>query len=468
MEQLRLRHGRLWIDAGCRFFPVPVKLKALGVLERIGPWTRAVESAESCVEAAAVCGHRTLQVESLLLAAKFRFRLGMLDESEMLLERAESLLTAMGNHSMLADALTHRALLAKRRGRYQEAERMYLQALSIHRKLEDRTGMSIAEENLGSILQNRGDYEGALEHYRTSLTLCEQLEDATGMAYVLLSIGNVYYYQGRLDEAASAYRRQLEIARRTGDKHIQCFALGALGNTLYDLGNLADALEKYRTSLRLCRELGDIQGAAQSLGSEGLALMALGDYPGARARFEKSLSCFEQMGDRQNQCVTLDFLGTVMKKIGDPGAGGRLAESVAIARELNLQYYLCSSLLSLAEFLWDAERYDEAATAVAEAESLATLIDRNDIAFKSRLLAALLVARTYPGKAEASLSGELGTAKGPEAKASVLYALFKATGDERYRIMAHEQYLALLAIIPRKEYRERIAELTDSRDKQRQ
>ncbi|HKE95707.1 MAG TPA: serine/threonine-protein kinase, partial [Povalibacter sp.] len=278
-------------------------------------------------------GQPATQAVMLDTIGRVYFNMGLLSESEPLLERALAIRTALlgPEHSDVAASLNSLAQLRIEQGTYDQAQTLLDQALKIDRLGGDsnpRVAATLHEEgrlyyamgrlddaekvlrqslamystlpqaataaqvtpvmtDLAVVLQARNDLAGAEQLYRAALDRdrLELDEEHPQYAVHLVHLAAVTQAQGRIAEAEKLFVQAIALLRRVyGDKHPETIdALSSLGTLLQEKKDYDGAEKTFLTALELDRQL---RGDKHSY--VGIDLMQLGALALARGRYQEA------------------------------------------------------------------------------------------------------------------------------------------------------------------------------------
>jgi hypothetical protein len=134
--------------------------------------------------------------------------------------------------------------------------------------------------------------------------------------------------------------------------------------------------------------------------------------------------------------------------------------AIALGRELQAPFYLCSYLCYKADLCYIAARLDEAAALNDEALPLAQAVTRKDIVFSCRLLQAKLAAKADPGIGARLFEALVDEYTDPADQAAILYEMYLSNHGQAHRKKALELYRAIYQTSPVAEIKEKIDRLT--------
>jgi DNA-binding NtrC family response regulator/tetratricopeptide (TPR) repeat protein len=291
-----------------------------------------------------------------LLCADALFRLGRIDESRPVIERALVTADQSGDLALSAQAINQLGRTLYRLGELSGARDHYEHALALYRRLDDEASGARVRNNLGLIYKNLCQWETAAAHLNRALELHRAAGRYAETAPPLLNLGIVYQKSGDWKRATECYREAERIFLEVGDQL-------RLTMTGIGLGNVA----------RLERRFAE---------AETLLLSAL-----ERAR---------QLSAKREEVLAIEFLGELDFDRGRPEAALAryrdaltLAERVAPGGDLvvELERRRSEALNALA-------RFDEASEAVRRAQRLARdTQDKLEFAITFRVIAEIETAR---------------------------------------------------------------------------
>jgi tetratricopeptide (TPR) repeat protein len=385
------------------------------------------------------------------------------------LQAALDLLPSGYTGSERAAALDRMGSIYWRSSQYQRALAVLQEAMDLEIAAGRRGRLARYLGNLGLVTKDMGAYEQALDYLQQALATAEAQGHREDTARFSLNVGLVYWQTGRVDEAQEYYQRALSLARALNHKRGIATCLGNMGVLARLGGRYAEALGYYQEGLALARDLGEKALEAMLLGNTGNVYMDMGQFKPAVDTLQQAVAMDRELGNLDGVARHLGNLGDLHKYAGkNVDAAGYFGEALHLLRRSGNKYYLCWVLVAGAEVgleraLGAADRVNLLAEVAAmndEGGKLATEIGRREYAFASRVLAGRVRAAQgdRPG-AIAHLETLPDEAENAEEAAAVAFALWQVKGTEKTRIVAHEQYQALAAEMPKALYRTRLSAL---------
>ena len=291
---------------------------------------------------------------------------GSLDQAIQLIEKALAVRPNMAQaHSNLGNALLAKGLTTNAIAHYRRA-------------IELEPGFGAAYCNLGKALGEQGDYAAAVHASQSAVKLAPALADAHNQ------LGNALRAVNRFEEARAALCRAVELAPQHADM------LTNLGNAYLDLKQFEEAMIFYRRALKqnpnlvrahlglatCLRHLGEINLALASYkkaltiepnqaviwNEYGSALRAVGRFAEAIKAFRHAISIDPDLADPYRNLASCNQLIVNDQKIGRVAA-------LAARRDLPIEERVAAGF-ALGKALDDAERYDEAFDAYAQANRI--------------------------------------------------------------------------------------------------
>ena len=287
-------------------------------------------------------------------------------------------------------------------GEYQRAIELHTQALAIFRKIGNRKGEADELGNLGNCRHHLGEDQRAIELLTQALAIFREGGHRQGEGDSLANLGLYRHVLGEYQRAIELQTQALAIYRKTGDRSGEGMSLGNLGLCYYSLGEYQRAIELHTYSLAIARDIGYRYMEASTLGYTGRARLASGDTSQAAVLLAQAVSTADAIGNIQPAVEARSWLACAHLQLGDATAA-----LAVTATELALTYppgeparHLLNGLALL-----ELDRLQESGRAfggaLATAEALLALADRNVDALEVRALAlsGLALAEGNPARA---------------------------------------------------------------------
>jgi tetratricopeptide (TPR) repeat protein len=177
-----------------------------------------------------------------------------------LLDEAEALAEAVGDHRRLGRALTYKVNQFNLAGDYAAAIQAGLRALAIGESQADVAIQVVANGYLGRAYVARGECREGVRHCEAALALIpeglarERFGQATIQgSYVRNMLARALGALGRFAEAFGHLREAIHIAEEAGHVYTLVFPLLGLGTLKLDQGDFAGAVAPLERGLDLCR-----------------------------------------------------------------------------------------------------------------------------------------------------------------------------------------------------------------------
>ena len=291
---------------------------------------RYAEAAARASEASALLENPRDRIEAIAVSIEAEVALGNLDQSERLLELADSTALASGDRPAVAQSRMQAAATAMVQHRFERSIACSNEALSHYRAIGDRAGEARALANVATASMRLSLWAQGREANLAAAAIFEAIGDRRGLARVQMNLGMLH---GRCGDLASA-REFLASARdhhvRLGDRRAQTAALlnesfvalwqsdaGAardlataalseaqamnhaaytaqahanLGAALRDLGDAEAGLAHMDAGLAIQLPLGRLADAVSDLADAALARAMLDDLAGARSLCDRILA----------------------------------------------------------------------------------------------------------------------------------------------------------------------------------
>jgi class 3 adenylate cyclase/tetratricopeptide (TPR) repeat protein len=177
-----------------------------------------------------------------------------------LLDEAEALAEAVGDHRRLGRALNYKVIQFALAGDFAAALQACLRALAIGESQADAAIQVVANNYLGQVYVARGECREAVRHCEAALALIPEglaqerfgqagIQSAQVRTFLAIALGAL----GRFTEAFGRLREAMQIAEEAGHVWTLLFPLVGLGTLKFDQGDFAGAVAPLERGLELCR-----------------------------------------------------------------------------------------------------------------------------------------------------------------------------------------------------------------------
>ncbi|WP_433521624.1 tetratricopeptide repeat protein [Nocardia pseudovaccinii] len=267
-----------------------------GLLERDGPWPRAID----------------LHQRALTTARQHNDRPGE------------------------ADALTNLGSARERTGDYAKATELHQQALALYRKIDNPLGEASTLTNLGNVRYLAGSYAAAADLYQQARLFYREIGNPLGEATTLGNLGIVHEKTGHYPEAVDLHEQALTLDREIGNRYGEASTLNNLGIVRYLTGDYAAAADLHQRALTLHREIGNRLGEAETLNETGKLLLDTGQPRNALEMFADALALARVIGSRLEQARALEGAVRCQNSLGDTDTAviTQLREAVALYQHI--------------------------------------------------------------------------------------------------------------------------------------
>ncbi|MEW6685678.1 MAG: tetratricopeptide repeat protein [Candidatus Edwardsbacteria bacterium] len=416
----------LWLEVneeggpGRKYYPYGVYLRKVEILELIGQWQEAEEICR--------CG----------------------------LKWAEK----TNQKAKIAESQNWLGWMLHQRGANAQAFLLFKSASEIYESINDRQEAGWAISYMGCVYYRQGDYQKAIDCYNKKLEIAEELNDRKGIASALNNIANIYGEQGDHVKSMEFYQRAMEIAENIGDKRVGGVISGNIGAAHWDQGEYQKAIERFQRQADLASELEDKWQISSAIGNMAGIYLMQGDYELANEYLGQKFKIDGELGYKRGISITLSYMGALYKLKKDClKAEDYYKQAIAIARELQLRYYLGGYLFELADIYFEMNRIDDTIAINSEAVEMAKEIGDDHTIFSCQKLAAKILALTDRPAAVKKFTEMLQQTTEETQIAGLHYELFKLTGANQNKTNAIDMYKNLYRKTPNIQYKERIEEL---------
>jgi tetratricopeptide (TPR) repeat protein len=233
-----------------------------------------------------------------------------------------------------------------------------------------------------------GEYRQAIDLITQALNIARDIGDPWIESVWLGNLGLSYADMGEYQRAIDLFTQALSIARVVSDRKGEGADLGNLGSCYDSLGEYERGIDLHTQALAIAREIRDRYLEANELNFLAQTRLASGDARQAVALLNKAVSIADATGDIQPAVEARSWLARAHLQMGDAAAA--LAVTV-VQREPTYPVEEPAMNLLKGLALLELNRTDESALAfsgaLAAAEALLALADRNVVVLEARALA---------------------------------------------------------------------------------
>ncbi|WP_372619737.1 tetratricopeptide repeat-containing diguanylate cyclase [Alteromonas stellipolaris] len=312
-------------------------------------------------------------------------------------------LTANESHIQKLNARTHVRIAEayKRLENREKTAEHYQTALTVFTDLNEVKSMARTLNTLAEAERYLGNLVLALDYALRSLALHGQIDDAKGRAKALMGAGIIYRHIGRYEQSLKhvhqAHRYYKKVNNTTGIAKTS----NQIGHIYFRLEQFDQARSFYMLSISLPEEKVEPKTLATALRESAIIDWKKGDYASAKTLAKKADIIYRKSNDKAKQSITQRILGNIQRDENNvSNALNYYKESLALATEIESDFYQIKTLIPFATMLFDTDM-EEAITLLKTA---ATLAHKNGYkAFMLESYRYLRLAEKNRGNTEASL-----------------------------------------------------------------
>lgn len=220
-----------------------------GVLDLVGEWERAEQTANEALDVATASGDHVQAAWARVSLAEVARKQGHLDASVALLERARETFATAGDDAGTGRVLHLLGTVAAQRGNLSDARRHYEDSRDLRAGLGDRAGLASILSNLGIVAEYEGRWDDCERHHAEALRLRRELGDRWAIANSSTNLGMAAMQAGRFEEARALFGEAMRLNVEVGDPWAVALAHHNLANAHRDLGDTGAAGRHYLEAL---------------------------------------------------------------------------------------------------------------------------------------------------------------------------------------------------------------------------
>ncbi|MHA2297042.1 MAG: tetratricopeptide repeat protein [Candidatus Hodarchaeales archaeon] len=323
------------------------------IMIKLGHFGKAYQIArKSLLESQRLRKH-LLEVDSYILMAEARWRMGKNDEGLDFIDKGKNVLSELPDKNSSPILKRNGALMFNegvvrvRGGDLVEGLRCHHQSLKYREKIGNKFDTALSLNSLGVAYYYKGNLDRALDYYKRSLTLKEELGNKQEIAKTINNLGEVYRQKGELELSLDNYQRSLVIKEEIGNKQEIAIALNNLGIIYRQKGLLDKSREYLVQALALQGESDNTFHVAETLFELIGVFIDKKDKNLAREYLEKLHQVSEQSDNkiinqqyRVAKALLLKSSGRVRKKI----EAERILEQIIHEEIVDHQYTVIATL----------------------------------------------------------------------------------------------------------------------------
>ncbi len=247
------------------------------------------------------------------------------------------------------------------------------ESLSTAQSINYNAGIQNSYIQLAGIKATLGELKVALEMLDKGEPIAIAEKDTSDLLKFLQLRVAYHSLLGNLDTAMITALEHLHLAEVTGNQSAQGNALLNLGYLNADQGkqDFPKALEFYQQAIQLFREIKDEQLVAFSLLNISAVYESLEDVDASIKTAKEGIEIAQRIGQKDYLASFYAILSKAYYELQNKElAVDYMRKTVALTKELSFIDQQCKWILKLAQYLNEAEKYDEALPYLAEVKPL--------------------------------------------------------------------------------------------------
>ena len=306
----------------------------------------------------------------------------------------------------LVEAYVAKASALKRLGKLEAAREWFQKAMEPLEAAHSTELRATALLGLGDLANHEHDYSKAVKLCREARELFREIGDPMGAVNCSITLSNIHCRQDSNLDALKEAEEALLDAEGSVMREKLALSLLCKADACLKLGRNEEALEAALMSKELFSDLGDRWGLQISLPSLAHAMMRCGDRQGCHKPIRELEMLCRDIGPNYNSLEVLLQAAWILCEARDLDEALRVSgDALAIARKLDNDWMLCTTLTATAELHLACEETERAAGACRESlELLANLADGEMGARVMEVCFQLFTARK--SRRKALLTGE--------------------------------------------------------------
>ena len=339
---------------------------------------------------------------------------GSTGDAERVYREALQLATLQGAGAEQAQCYFALGVLSRRRADLSGSRHALSEALRRFQIYGDLEGVEKTLEALTYAHIQEGDLAAAITAATRAGTIARDTGRLAHLGGSQLSLGIAHLYGGDYMPALESFEQARDIGLDTGDELAQAEALRYLSAVYGSEGRLGTPEQAWapaERAIEICARVGHRLGLARAADGMGGAYLVAGDWGRALDCYLAGLNLKNTFGYAWGFDAMVYRVGyTLLRAHETDTANHVLHQAMTLSRNLNAPYWLCRTLLALAELHVDSAEPARARGYAAEAWELAEGLRHHDFIATARALVRRAThrpgSRRSPSRSPAAESGE--------------------------------------------------------------
>jgi tetratricopeptide (TPR) repeat protein len=353
------------------------------------------------------------------------------------LEKDQSPLLKLTFKKYLALAFNNAAVYFEKGSNKDLALELYTKSLKLFEDIHSTNGMADALGNIGFHYSTLGNFQKAEEYYEKALVLHNENKDTAGITTSLTNLAANWKHKGDLPKALEMQMACLHLQELSGDKKRIGISENNIGNTYLVLGDLKNAIEYLNRSLVSRNSIHDVKGIAIVYSNLAGVYLYSGDLNKALEFQFKSLEMIRSQNDLSNLPNSLNGISITYGRLKDLKKSEEYSlQAIEAAKKMNNKMVEGLAKSNLAGVYKDRGEISKALSLYKESLSILEMsAEKRLISFCYSNIGDCLAwsgdkkgAIIY-GKKGLKLAQEIGAPDGINFAATMLYKVYKSSGD---------------------------------------
>ncbi|KAA3597650.1 MAG: hypothetical protein DWQ06_13555, partial [Calditrichaeota bacterium] len=239
-------------------------------------------------------------------------------ESNSFVEKAINEFEELGEELEFGNGLLTKAINLRKLGQVNDSIEILNRALKIFTKLRNEKKIFDANLNLGLVIILQSKYAEAVKFLEGQVKNCEKLSDPLRYAELLEALGFAHRHlkEGNSEEAIFYFSKEREISEEMGFYRQTTNALLNLGGIYAFSGEFEQASKYYQKSVYFAKKTGDISLIAEIHKSLCLFYIQSIEYEKALENIKIQLKLNRQLNNKAGICSALLFTSIIYNEIG--------------------------------------------------------------------------------------------------------------------------------------------------------
>ena len=308
------------------------------IYAQAGDYVEAASWAQKAVDFGRSQADPAGEARALIRFGRFTLEAERFWKSREALERALSLIGAIGDADVLSPELRHEAasarqllgLVFERMDLYEESLTAQNQAIEAFRSLNQTGQVALGYQYLANLYWKMGDYRQAMTHQRRALNTFQSADSRKELAMAYSTQGLIQMSLGDLTAALESQQRALGLAEQAGSPADRSAILKNMGLISIQAQRPGQAYEYFRRATAIDSMHNIPRGLAYDYRNLGQLLIQMNAISRGTDYLSRALDLSKRLSDIRNIVQSFYGLAEAALMTGNPGKAAQLCDSALV------------------------------------------------------------------------------------------------------------------------------------------